>query len=267
MKINEIYTPSNFIDILLFHITKHPNMLQYMKDCVSYGAILHHNSNSVAGDFKLVTDTHKAPQEGSHNYFGEYFDDYFEKKFGIRFRKESIYTTLSGASSYGSPFILLPTSSYQLCYSNDVFDLYLTWQKVITDIIEYNIDTLGVDINLLMGIVFDVLRNNESSVSDISGQLELRMKKSGIDPNTANTITNNFINEVILEADKILSKYTTTNSISNLDSSVKESNNEIMIISKSYLLLNRKSIISKTSKSPLELFANVIERFEKGERF
>lgn len=266
MKINEIYQPSNFIDILLMHIQKNPIMLEYMEDCVSKNAVLHHNSNAVDTDFIVVTEDHKSPQSGSHNYFGTYLDDYFSQKFGIAFRKDSIYTTLNGASSYGAPFILLPTGKYKLSYSEEIFDWYMTWQKEIIDIVMHRVNTKHNE-QLIADIVFSVLRSNENSMDDIAKELNSEFIKKKIPESDAGKLTNDIMSEILSSIKNYLSTYKVASSISEIPESLKSTNNEIMVSSSSYLLLNKKKILSKTGKSPLQLFSNVINRYNEGERF
>lgn len=266
MKINEIYQPSNFIDILLFHVEKYPEMLEYMKECVESNKILHHNSGSIETDFIVVTEDHKSPQDGAHNYFGNYLDDYFNKAFGINFRKDSIYTTLSGSSSYGSPFVLLPTGQYKMCYSEEIFDWYMTWRKEIIDIVMHRIDT-KYDENMVADVVFNVLESNEKDLEHIANDLVDGFVKKGLENLVAEELTNEIFHEIKKELSNLLSTYKVTDSMSSLPESLVKTNNEIMVVSKSYLLLNKKKIISKTGKSPLQLFQSVINRYNDGERF
>lgn len=266
MKIDEIYEPSNFIDILLFHIEKYPEILQYMKDCVTSSTVLHHNSGSLETDFIVVTEDHKSPQEGAHNYFGNYLDDFFNSNYGINFRKDSIYTTLNGSSSYGSPFILLPTGSYKMCFSEDIYDWYMTWRKEIIDIVMYDIDT-KYDENLVADIVFSVLESNEKSISEISNDLNRAFIKKGFNKEDSDNLTSGIFSHIKLKIEKLLSTYQVADNMQELPQSISKSNNEIMVVSKSYLLLNKKKIVSKSRKTPLELFQNVINRYNDGERF
>lgn len=266
MKIDELYEPSNFIDILLFHVEKYPEMLEYMKECVQAGAVLHHNSGSIETDFIVVTEDHKSPQDGAHNYFGNYLDDFFNNNYGINFRKDSIYTTLNGSSSYGSPFILLPTGKYKMCYSEEIFDWYMTWRKEIIDIVMHKID-IKYDENMVADTVFSVLESNEKSIPEISRELYNAFIKKGLDKDDSKNLTDSIFSEIKKQIEQLLSTYEVSENMAELPASLKKTNNEIMVVSKSYLLLNKKKIISKVRKTPLELFQNVINRYNDGERF
>jgi IS1 family transposase len=266
MKIDEIYEPSNFIDILLFHIDKYPEMLKYMEDCVKSNTVLHHNSGSLDTDFIVVTEDHKSPQEGAHNYFGNYLDDFFNENYGINFRKDAIYTTLNGSSSYGSPFILLPTGNYKMCYSEEIYDWYMTWRKEIIDIVMHRIDT-KYDENKVADIVFKVLESNEKSISEISNDLYRAFIKKGFSKEDSKDLTKSIFDEIKKQITKLLSTYEVADNMGELPTSLSKTNNEIMVVSKSYLLLNKKKIIAKSRKTPIELFQNVINRYNDGERF
>jgi len=266
MKISEIYQPSNFIDILLFHMEKYPDMITYMEECISSNKVLHHNSNSIDTDFIVVTEDHKSPQEGAHNYFGNYLDDYFNSEFGINFRKDSIYTTLNGSSSYGAPFILLPTGPLRMCYSEEIYDWYMTWRKEIIDIVMHKIST-DYDEQMVAEAVFDVLESNEKDIEHIAQDLTTAFIKKGMEKDNANILTNEIFNEIVSELKSLLTTYKVAKGMKELPDTLSKSNNEIMAMSKSYLLLNKKKIISKSGKTPIELFSSVINRYNNGERF
>ena len=57
--------------------------------------------------------------------FHDAADEYFEKKFGVKFRSKSIFTTPNhGLSEYGDPFIVFPVGEYKVCFSPIVSDAY-----------------------------------------------------------------------------------------------------------------------------------------------
>lgn len=267
MKINEIYKPSNFIDILLLHIEKYPSVLKYMESCVKSNMFLHHNTNATTSEFIVVTEDHKSPQDGSHNYFGNYFDDYFIKSFGKNFRKDSIYTTLNGSSYYGSPFIVIPIGDYSLAYSEKVFDLYITWQKLITDTVIYEVDNDGLDIEKITDVVFRVLQNNENTIEYINQQLSEAFEQIDIEHSVSVKLADQILNVITGSLKELLSSYDASNEVSEIPATIERSNNEVMIVADKFLLLNKKKILSKTGKPINELFSGVINRYNKGERF
>lgn len=53
-------------------------------------------------------------------------DDQFEKKFGVRPRKDAVFTTKDTviASDYGNPFLFYPIGDYKYLYNPNVLDLF-----------------------------------------------------------------------------------------------------------------------------------------------
>lgn len=56
------------------------------------------------------------------------FDEFFEKTFGFKYRSGGVFTTQKqlAAKNYGSgnPYIIFPAGDYNMCSSDEIFDLY-----------------------------------------------------------------------------------------------------------------------------------------------
>lgn len=99
----------------------------------------------------MTTLKNRVPRNLDHEIH-KLADDYFYKKFGIRFRSQSVFCTgdLQEAKKFGEVRVIEPIGDYVICWSPKVNDfmeiedcLYGTLEEAVEEFIEKNDYQLG----------------------------------------------------------------------------------------------------------------------------
>lgn len=97
-----------------------------------WGDVLYRGVESKLPAFELYKNRGKRRPMNTKPMIQALIDDWFAKKFGVRFRAESVFAIgdPNVAASYGSLYVLFPIGEFKYCWSPDVEDLFM----VIRDI-------------------------------------------------------------------------------------------------------------------------------------
>ncbi len=166
MKFKQYMNESNTNDKILkmiedIHSKCQPFILQWLYSFKNSSILmpLYRGTNSKPIYYKEKIRTDRKPTNTKQETH-QVFDDLFLRKYGIRWRTNSIFTTgsYSEADLYGQVYIIFPVGRFDYIYNPVVADLYLYTKRKLT------IDEMG---HLVDGYKSDNLRNAIISYNEI----------------------------------------------------------------------------------------------------
>lgn len=178
----------------------------------------------------------------------DFIDNYLQEKFGHPYRTVSLYTTQIGSSSYGNAYAVIPFGGkVSYCYSDKVKDLlfnYMDFLKEVEERIYAEIKKTYPQLSKAYEQVEGIILNPHHTFAE-----KITYVKEKLGDNSDSTNIGNIINNAAMSMlSSIAESYNVTDSLSTAISSIP-SDYEIMIDAPKFLLINKKYVSSKFSKS------------------